>query len=326
MPKSWRRDIRSHFSNVRMGWFNWILRATFLLQSIFKGSGLHHWSRNVAFSTGVPYNRTRSDCYRKYSNTHKVVVTSLLPPGNKHEGELNRMLNSIPNLLASTPSDLVLFHTGWPDNQLALLQHSHPSITAITCVATEDWIGPEFRSWEFVERGFHEAGYRSMCRWYSTRVSTVPYFHAFYSPCLLFFNPAHSFLLFTKQVFKALSQMGYEWVIRVDSDSYFPKPIPYNVIDAMVEKDALYGFRLLTRESTEVCRSLPEAASFWLVSEGIEPTFIYDFCNPQEMNGLSGTGWSKTIIYNNFFATKISFWRQSEVQGWLEHLEMVNGF
>ena len=128
------------------------------------------------------------------------------------------------------------------------------------------------------------------------------------------------------QIFTALTAMGYEWVIRVDPDSNFPSVIPYNVIHAMEEKKTEYGFRAMSHESKRMSRGLAEAAKYWLVSEDQTATFLLEMCKPRSMQGLSSAGWSYDIFYNNFFVTRIGFWMQPHIQGWLRHLERLNGY
>lgn len=120
--------------------------------------------------------------------------------------------------------------------------------------------------------------------------------------------------------------MQYEWVIRVDNDSAFPKVIPYDIIGVMEERGAKYGFRVMSPDGSEVTQALPEAAKYWLVSEGVTPTFLLESCNPSTMDGLSSDGWSKHIFYNNFFVTNVGFWVRPDVQSWLKLLEYLNGF
>ena len=119
--------------------------------------------------------------------------------------------------------------------------------------------------------------------------------------------------------------MGYEWVIRVDTDSEFPEPIPYNIVSAMVQHDALYGYRLWHVEDAKVARGLAEASKYWVVAEGLNPTFLLSQVNPAAMAGLSTEGWNRRIVYNNFFVTKLSWWVQPHIQGWLGFLEHLHG-
>lgn len=127
------------------------------------------------------------------------------------------------------------------------------------------------------------------------------------------------------QVFNVLHSAGYEWVIRVDTDSAFPAPIQYNLIDTLVARNAEYGFRVMIPEPPHVLVGLAEAARYWVEVEEVQPTFLYKHCNPKTSQGISINGWDKLMIYNNFYVTKLSFWMQPKVQAWLKFLEHTNG-
>ncbi len=87
------------------------------------------------------------------------------------------MLTSLPNLIENNPADILLFHTGWSDSEIASLNvklQRHLPTAKILCIATKDWqANRNFRPGETVQRAYQEAGYRSMCRWYGQKVSTL---------------------------------------------------------------------------------------------------------------------------------------------------------
>ena len=126
------------------------------------------WYDDVVNSTRLPYSKTASECYRPALRTHRVLITTLI---NLTHDRKNRVFESLPNLLANTPGDVGFFHTGWSEDEIADLQARHPYITFVTCVASSDWLAPAFQPGEAIETRSFGAGYRSMCRWYSSQVS-----------------------------------------------------------------------------------------------------------------------------------------------------------
>lgn len=140
------------------------------------------------------------------------------------------------------------------------------------------------------------AGYRSMCKWYSIHILNV------------------------------LHDMGYEWMIRMDTDSEFLTPIPYNLVDAMKAAGAEYGFRVWWVDFARFVKGLPEAAQYWMIAENIKPTWLRRECRTQALHGLTTKGWKRHIFYNNFFVTNLKWWVQPHVQGWLQHLVHSGGF
>lgn len=128
------------------------------------------------------------------------------------------------------------------------------------------------------------------------------------------------------QIFHVLAGMGYQWVIRLDTDSDLPIPIRYNLVSAMESRSARYGLRLSVVELPDVLIGLPEAAQFWVVAQKVKPDemWILKHCKPPSITGIGN--WDRRIFYNNFFITDISFWMQPHVQGWLDFLESLRGF
>jgi hypothetical protein len=72
-------------------------------------------------------------------------------------------------------------------------------------------------------------------------------------------------------------------------------------------------------------RALAEAANFWVTSEKLTPTFILQHCTPPTIEGLSSTGWNHSIVFNNFYITRLSWWMQPHIRAWLVHLERLRG-
>lgn len=128
------------------------------------------WYDSVAAHTRLPYSKSTSDCYGGLTRTHKTVITTLLHSTAFAE---SRLAQTLPNLLAHTAADVGFFHTGWSDDNIVDLRIKLPFVSFITCVATSDWAAPDFRPGEFVQTKYHNAGYRSMCRWYSSRVGSL---------------------------------------------------------------------------------------------------------------------------------------------------------
>ena len=132
---------------------------------------------NLTQRLATPYALTREECYGAICRTrnHTLAVVALLPPllGGDERG----LLRSMQNLLSNNPADVIFFHTNsWRKEDLGSVGFDFQ----LACVATADWLPPRnFHAWEhsrFCEEcgeksGLQLPGYRSMCRWYSKRVS-----------------------------------------------------------------------------------------------------------------------------------------------------------
>jgi hypothetical protein len=276
-----------------------IIAAAALLATALACSAAPTQLLDMPRATRLPYNRSRAECYGAIRASRDAVLTALLP----HEIDiaahgLAATLRSLPNLLDTTPADLLFFHTSnWSGLLRPALPAAHRQGAQVACVANDDWAAPRrLEAWEHAT-GYHSGGYRSMCRFYSRRL------------------------------FGILHSRGYRWVIRLDSDSELPSALPYNLLDAMAARGAQYGFRAWSVDGGDVTHGLPEAAAYWLAAERQQPAFLYEHCAPPNASGLSSSGgWDRGIVYNNLFVTNVSFWVQRPVQAWLQFLEHTNGF
>lgn len=253
-------------------------------------------------ATRTPYTKTPADCYKlDVKRRHPVAITSLLPdkscPGRYTiKDTLTKLSMSISKILVNNKADIVLFHSGWTELDIAVVKHIIPSANAL-CIATQHWVAPRaLHDWEFMTGEDFGPGYRSMCRWYSMHM------------------------------FEAMDYLGYEWVIRIDDDSVFPAPIPYDIVAIMEANGAEYGYRADSTDTSEVTNALPEAANYWLTAENMQPTWLLQYCSPQNISGLTRAGWSGIIFYNNFFVARISWWLQPKIQAWLSFLLSSGGF
>lgn len=252
----------------------------------------HPYSRS---RTPLPYERSPDQCYQRPATNSTTAAVVLLPDKFQHMPAMQG--GGLARLLANTPADVIVFHTGWDEANLQALQAAVSLPFTAMCVANTDWEDGHYAfSWEYVQEGFHGPGYRSMCLWYS------------------------------KRVFRVLAGMGYQWVIRLDTDSDLPFPVQYNLVSAMESRNARYGLRVTAAEQPDVTIGLPEAAQYWVVAQSIKPEdmWILNHCNPPSISGIPN--WDRKIFYNNFFITDVSFWLQPHVRGWLGFLEGLRGF
>ena len=49
-------------------------------------------------------------------------------------------------------------------------------------------------------------------------------------------------------IWRTLRRLGYEWVMRMDDDSFILSPVHYNIFDDMRARNLLYGYRIISKE------------------------------------------------------------------------------
>ena len=141
----------------------------------------------------------------------------------------------------------------------------------------------------------YSVGYRHMARWYALHLFTF------------------------------CAEAGYEWVLRLDEDSFVWSPVRFDLAQHMEQGGFVYGYRAFTHDYPTVTRGFPEAVRAYLVMSGRQPTFLLKHCSPQTLDGLTAAGWSRAGYYNNFFITKTAFWRRADVQRFLKFMDRTGG-
>lgn len=137
----------------------------------------------------------------------------------------------------------------------------------------------------------------------------------------------HMIRFFTLGLWDLVAAAGYEYVMRMDEDSFLRSPIRYNLFDFVASRGFEYAYRLssweadpnptvfgtfhaLVRDHIER-HGLTEQVerSGWLLEPCVPPRTVANFtlrrCGP-----ILGP-------YNNFFVTRVGFWRRPDVQAFL---------
>ncbi|CAB9497277.1 glycosyltransferase family 15 protein [Seminavis robusta] len=117
-------------------------------------------------------------------------------------------------------------------------------------------------------------------------------------------------------IWNVLTDLGYEYVMRLDDDSNFMSPIQYNLFDALRSQQAVYGYR---QESKE-CGSYEFGP------------FVDNYLNKHEMSPMHGaldepyceSKLGQYGFYNNFFITRISWWLQPQVAEFVQAFDASN--
>ncbi len=135
-------------------------------------------------------------------------------------------------------------------------------------------------------------GYRKMCRWYSGLL------------------------------FDFVEKLGYEYVMRMDEDSFIHSPIEYNMFDFMKTNGYEYAFRV---DALEPCcndhfRNAFLGAYLDRADESDFKDGFLEECCLDKKRRYNNYGY-----YNNFFATKVSFWRQPKVEQFFRFVDWTGG-
>ena len=134
----------------------------------------------------------------------------------------------------------------------------------------------------------------------------------------------HMIRLYTIGLWHIVAREGYEYVMRMDEDSFILSPISYNIFDRMRTEGIDYAYRLASWEQVSG-RNYPfhRFLQRYLQSrkEWLSPTWLLDSCVDRTSNYTYENCGHLYGFYNNFFVTRVAFWLQPRVQDWLQYAD-----
>jgi hypothetical protein len=216
--------------------------------------------------------------------------------------EINRSVSFLYRFYNSEQQDdVIFFHTG----EMGDLEQSRILSLCDTSNSTARFLDvgeyfrlppgvPDASKWRF--RARFSAGYRHMIRF------------------------------FTVGLWPIVARQGYDYVMRLDADSYLLSPIRYNLFRFMHARGFEYGFRMAAWEDGLGTHGerFQTFVREYAMKYHITPTWLLDSC-PETSRKLElysrGACGSPYAAYNNFFITKVSFWTSASVQHFLRHID-----
>jgi alpha 1,2-mannosyltransferase len=157
----------------------------------------------------------------------------------------------------------------------------------------------------------------------------------------------HMIRFFAVQVVDILQDLGYDWFMRMDDDSFLHSAINYNLFGFMEERGYEYGYRVDVREGESVAIGFGDAVLAYLAAERqLVPTFFDEhlraslttqvknllkvllmrFGSHRRYRIRPAIEYDLWGYYNNFFITKIAFWKRPDVQAFTRHFDRIGGW
>ena len=116
-------------------------------------------------------------------------------------------------------------------------------------------------------------------------------------------------------IYKYLTDLGYEWYMRMDDDSLLHSVINYDLFKFMYDNNYEYGFRSYCNDGLGVSDGLIEFCDEHIKRNNITPTFLDRFI--KNKTSWKSSDYNILGYYNNFLISKISFWMRNDVQKFL---------
>ena len=137
----------------------------------------------------------------------------------------------------------------------------------------------------------------------------------------------HMIRLYAINLWPLMHREGYQYVMRMDEDSFLRSDIPYNLFEYLRQRDIDYAYRLASWESGY--RKRPGSYGFhgvlrdYITRFQVSPVWLFDPCP------IGTTAATYTFercghlygIYNNFFVARVGFFLRHDVQAFLQHAD-----
>lgn len=221
----------------------------------------------------------------------KAVITYLSRSRPKDVSDLKRSLSLLDvNFNDRFSYPVIVFHEDFNESLMGKIRKATRSNLQFEKIKFEipDFLNKEeIPEYIYVDGFEFPMGYRHMCRFMSS---------------LIFQHPA-------------LKDYDYLW--RLDTDSFLLDKIDYDVFRFMEEHNYTYGYIHIIKDEPEAVRGLWETTKKYIEDNSIKPTFLHKFTQ----NGI----WDRSYYYTNFEISKIDFWRSDEFMNYFNYLDKAGG-
>jgi len=118
-------------------------------------------------------------------------------------------------------------------------------------------------------------------------------------------------------IFCHISVKNYDYLWRLDTDSFLLDKIDYDVFEFMKTKNLVYGYLTIDKDTPDAVKGLWEATKNYIEKNNISPTFLNKFI----FNG----DWDMSYYYTNFEISKIDFWLSKGPLNFFTYLDQTGG-
>jgi hypothetical protein len=143
----------------------------------------------------------------------------------------------------------------------------------------------------------------------------------------------HMIRLFAIGLWGIVAREGYEYVMRMDEDSFVFDPIQYNVFERMRAEGLDYVYRAAVWDRPWQEANFFKFVKLFLEAHQVRPKWLLEPCRLNISRPGSELGLDRFLyrlcgplygIYNNFFASRVAFWLEPQVQAYLAFVAASN--
>lgn len=114
-------------------------------------------------------------------------------------------------------------------------------------------------------------------------------------------------------LWEKLAQLGYDWVMRFDDDSFLLSQVKYDMFGFLAAKGYRYGYRVDCWEPASLCEGFQPVVEQYLRDNRL-PAPLYRRAVNRKPGDFMG-------YYNNWFATDVNLWLSGPVQRFLNAID-----
>ena len=118
-------------------------------------------------------------------------------------------------------------------------------------------------------------------------------------------------------IFQHPAVKNYDYLWRLDTDSFLLDKIDYDVFELMKSNDYIYGYLTIWKDEKDAVKGLWDATKQFLKENNIKPTFLNKF--------ISNETWDMSYYYTNFEISKIDFWLSDGPLNYFNYLDRIGG-
>ena len=115
-----------------------------------------------------------------------------------------------------------------------------------------------------------------------------------------------------KTVYEQPIIQGFDYLFRLDDDSFIQSPINYDIFLKMKQNKLIYGYHDIKPDDKIYVKGLWEATDHFILSHKIKPQFFYEW--PYHK-----------VYYTNFEISRLDFWLSKEYREFVDYVDRLGG-
>ncbi len=227
----------------------------------------------------------------KEQKKNKAAIAYLVRSKPKDIADLKRSLSLLDvNFNDRFNYPVIIFHEDFCDSLIENIRKSTQSKLQFEQVKFEipDFLDKEeIPEFVFVDGFEFSIGFRHMCRFFSG-------------------------LIFQHHALK-----DYDYLWRLDTDSFLLDKIDYDIFQFMQDTNYMYGYIHILKEHPDAVKGFWDIVKKYIQENNIKPTFLNKFT----IDGI----WDRSYYYANFEISKLDFWRSEDFLKYFDNIDKSGG-